>query len=420
MWIFANTDNCLEMKRLSALLPFLLTSLLGLVVGGFSARGAEALAGGSEAAPKIVRQSLHFRFGKQAVDSLYRRNAAAIEGLDAAMQDASLPLNYVLVRVASSPDGPQAVNARLARERADNMVSWLRGRYPQLPDSLIRTVVVSEDWEGVERYLRRSGQPWKDEALAIVTGRGADREERLKDLWVGEAWDVLYKQNFPLLRKADVQLVFGGGQDTGAAPDVAADVSASEASGLEGKSRTGSLTLQAAVGKASFEAGLGDFVPDAASDEALFVVDAWASPEGRVSQNESLSRKRAEAARDLLVRAGVPAERILLRSHGEDWAGLRANVLADYDGSDREEILWILDDTSLGAEAKKAKLRQLSDGKTWRGLIASRMADLRRAEISVYDKAAREPAEAAGSSSGAEEAAPEAGKEPSDSLNTAL
>ena len=409
------------MKRLPAVLPFLLTCLLGLVCGGFSARGAEALSDGSaEPARKIVRQSLHFRFGKQAVDSLYRRNAAAIDGLDAALQGAALPLQYVLVRVASSPDGPQAVNARLARERADNMVSWLRDRYPQLPDSLIRTVVVSEDWEGVEQYLRRSSHPWREEALAIVTARGADREERLKDLWVGEAWDVLYKSNFPLLRKADVQLVFGSGQ----AEDVpaAGDASSSDLAALEGKSRSGGLILPAAVGKASFEADsrLDQLASDAASLGTVFVVDAWASPEGRFSQNESLSRRRAESARDLLLRAGVPSERILLRSHGEDWTGLRAAVLRDYDGPDREDVLWILDDASLGAEAKKAKLRLLSDGKTWRRLIAGHMADLRRAEISSYDKSAREAAQAAGSSSGAGEAAPEAGKEPSDSLNTAL
>ena len=154
-----------------------------------------------------VRERVHFRFSRSAVDSTYRGNASSISRLDAAA--AADGLQYVQVRVSSSPDGPEAVNARLARERASSVKAWLKERYPQIPDSLVRTIIVPEDWDGVARYISRTAEPWKAEALTIISGNKADREARLKDLWVGEAWENLMKHSFPLLRRAEIQFVFG-------------------------------------------------------------------------------------------------------------------------------------------------------------------------------------------------------------------
>ena len=95
-------------------------------------------------------------------------------------------------------------------------------------------------------------------------------------------------------------------------------------------------------------------------------------------------------------------------------------MLNDYSGADGDEVLWILDDSSLGTEAKKSALRALDGGRTWRALIASHMSNLRRVRISFDNiasgsaPAASEPAVSTGEDTLARE------KSPADTLNSAL
>lgn len=391
------------MKRISLFLSAMLAGLMWL--GSISLSAQE----GNHA----VRERVHFRFSRSAVDSTYRGNASSISRLDAAA--AADGLQYVQVRVSSSPDGPEAVNARLARERASSVKAWLKERYPQIPDSLVRTIIVPEDWDGVARYISRTAEPWKAEALTIISGNKADREARLKDLWVGEAWENLMKHSFPLLRRAEIQFVFG----TSAPQDVEGQVLPEERPSVA--SPSGDVLF--AVGKTAL---VRDFAANAAAIDAIvpdsgkIYLDGGSSPEGKASYNNVLAKRRAESVRSALVAAGVADDRIVVRSEGEDWEGFRANVLNDYSGADRDEVLWILDDSSLGTEAKKSALRALDGGRTWRALIASHMSNLRRVRISFDNiasgsaPAASEPAVSTGEDTLARE------KSPADTLNSAL
>ena len=96
-----------------------------------------------------------------------------------------------------------------------------------------------------------------------------------------------------------------------------------------------------------------------------------------------LARRRAEAVKNALVAAGYSADAIVVNSCVEDWAGLRDNVSATYFGSDKSEILSIIDDSSIDDNARKDKLSRLSGGASWNRLIGGWMQDLRRVKITL-------------------------------------
>ena len=88
-------------------------------------------------------------------------------------------------------------------------------------------------------------------------------------------------------------------------------------------------------------------------------VVAYASPEGSLTRNLSLSRARAEALRPLVdERLSEYASLISVEAGGEAWGLLRERIEADEHiaGVSREKILAILDDDRVGPDTKKWRL----------------------------------------------------------------
>lgn len=114
------------------------------------------------------------------------------------------------------------------------------------------------------------------------------------------------------------------------------------------------------------------------------IIYSYTSPEGPYARNAWLSGRRAEAARDFLVRSipegsSLNPDNILIHTVPEYWDGLRESVEEDYDGPDRQAALEIID-SDLPDDRKEAKLKRLSSGKTWRLFVEKYMPRLRRAE----------------------------------------
>jgi len=111
---------------------------------------------------------------------------------------------------------------------------------------------------------------------------------------------------------------------------------------------------------------------------------AWASPEGPYRYNKWLSRERARTAKAFLLKhspdsAALNAGKIKISPIAENWTGLRRLVEADYHRSDREKVIQILDDRSIGDQTRKARLQKLDRGRSWRYMIRNYMPELRAA-----------------------------------------
>lgn len=111
---------------------------------------------------------------------------------------------------------------------------------------------------------------------------------------------------------------------------------------------------------------------------------AWASPEGGSRHNRLLSEGRAESAKAFLLSLATDtvrfnAGKIRISPESENWGGLRGMVLQYYERPDRERVLEILDDKTIGNETRKHRLQRLDGGRTWRYLIDNYMPQLRAA-----------------------------------------
>lgn len=111
---------------------------------------------------------------------------------------------------------------------------------------------------------------------------------------------------------------------------------------------------------------------------------AWSSPDGSYNKNRSLSRKRASSAKRLLLQhspdsAKLNSGKIKISPIAENWEGLTALVKEGYSRKDREKVLAILGDDTMGSDNKKRELKKLDKGRTWKYLADNYLPQLRAA-----------------------------------------
>ena len=112
------------------------------------------------------------------------------------------------------------------------------------------------------------------------------------------------------------------------------------------------------------------------------IVEGAASPIGKEEYNKRLALRRAQVVRDFLhpIEGG---DRIVIHavSSGEDWESFARDVLANYNRSNRAEVVEIIR-SELSHDEKEAALRRLDkSGKTFRELAAKHMASARNAAL---------------------------------------
>lgn len=95
-------------------------------------------------------------------------------------------------------------------------------------------------------------------------------------------------------------------------------------------------------------------------------IHAWSSPD-----DQTLSRKRANSAKKLLLQhspdsAKLNSGKIKISPIAENWEGLTALVREGYSREDREKVLSILSDDTMGSDIKKRELKKLDEGRTWK------------------------------------------------------
>lgn len=122
-----------------------------------------------------------------------------------------------------------------------------------------------------------------------------------------------------------------------------------------------------------------------------------ASPEGSISINERLSRRRADGIFDYINKAGeLPDSVTTFVFLGRDWNGLRSMVSTDMSVPYRDEVLSVIDATLTDGVDKArvsdrglAKLRRLHGGVPYRYLFAHQFPMLRASKLFVeYDSPA--------------------------------
>ena len=319
--------------------------------------------------------NLRFRFGKSETD------VSSLETLLSG--EKASQIKSIVIKGCSSPDGPYWVNKDLAAKRASYIYNKVKEICPGLDSTAIRVETVAEDWSGVEAWLRRCNKSYKDEAIKIVTsGEKKSREEKLQDLWAGEAWDDMMRSAFPALRCVKVSVEY---EQPKASLEVteegSPEIVPADSNPVRILFPAGIRFIQANYANNAVQMQkLSEIVRSGKS----LRIDSYSSPEGDPVCNAALAKNRAECVRKWIVEnLGVPAEKISVVSRGEDWGGLLREVRDNYNGENSDVVVSTLSDEGLSNASKKASIRSLDAGATWRNLVREHMAGLRAVYISV-------------------------------------
>ena len=140
----------------------------------------------------------------------YRNNRAELakigHTLAAVRSNRFATITGVSVIGYASPEGTYELNARLAQNRVESLVEYLKktGNFGEVPFS---TSSVPEDWEGLERLVADSDMAEKEALLAVIRDREITdydlRETRLRQIADGVPYRELLDKFYPALRRTD-------------------------------------------------------------------------------------------------------------------------------------------------------------------------------------------------------------------------
>ena len=113
-------------------------------------------------------------------------------------------------------------------------------------------------------------------------------------------------------------------------------------------------------------------------------IKGWASPEGNVNRNATLSDNRANALANWLSKtSGIERSRIEAQGNGEDWAGLQACVDSTPGLLNRHLVYDILNNGSLSLDHKEKQLKQLDPPTIYRRIVNEFYPRLRRSDYKI-------------------------------------
>lgn len=308
---------------------------------------------------------VYFPFDSPVLSESYMSNASAFHAIDSLV--AGLQNGSVIEVVSySSPEGNVHYNLNLSRNRAASVVSYLEAKYPQM-HGRIRTTSGAESWDDLRTKVSadsRLSDSSKSAIVAIIDGNDDpdSKESALKAL---PQYKALYSNYFRSLRFADITLRIANLAKTEAQDDNSGISEGSAAAG-EGQPVVyfplSETTIRPEyMGNEANIAVLREMLSDPNRVPSRVVIEGAASPEGPVSINERLGATRAKVLVNFLT-SEFPylKDRIVVRSVAEDWAGLRASILANgtLGSAEKEELIGIID--SNNSPARKEALLKAS------------------------------------------------------------
>lgn len=164
---------------------------------------------------------VHFRQGATVLDENYMDNKATLrefaKDVKAYYSDSTARFRQIRVVSSASPEGGKALNARIAKLRAEAITEWISREIAVNLDYAVESTGI--DWELLESLVKQNDNvPHRDEVLEllantpiIVVEDGKEVEVRyneLKALQNGVPYRWIYENIFPKLRYASARCEF--------------------------------------------------------------------------------------------------------------------------------------------------------------------------------------------------------------------
>lgn len=161
--------------------------------------------------------TLRYRISSSALTTNFDGNPKEIQGLSDFIgsidRDSLMQVKSVTITGYASPDGPQAFNERLAKNRAQSLKEFVDRKYGLSKKYGVKTSSVASDWNAAREAIAKSDVPEKQTVLNIIDQRDAApaKEQRLKAL-PSQVWQYLADQILPPMRYAEIAIAYVGGE----------------------------------------------------------------------------------------------------------------------------------------------------------------------------------------------------------------
>lgn len=178
---------------------------------------------------------VYFRLGHRQYDPAFRNNSAGITPFvkEVKRHNAASNIERITVRSYTSPDGSNAANERLSRNRCRTISEYLLNE-TGIDPSLIHTEAEGIAWDELLRMVQAdAGVPYREEVLELLRTTPVwvfdddnrvvgGRKKSLMELRGGVPYRWLYTNIFPALRNAVAVSLFVKQPDATAEPAAAA------------------------------------------------------------------------------------------------------------------------------------------------------------------------------------------------------
>lgn len=311
-----------------------------------------------------------FPFDSPVVSAKYMSNAAALDSLEAIIAIATENGSAIDIVTYSSPEGNYTYNLNLSKRRAAAIKDYIVSRNPSA-NVKMNVVSEAESWKDLRQNVvsdNRLSENSRKEILSIIDS-DSDPDYKEKLLKANSAYKSLYSNYFRGLRFANISLRIENSAKSLPRPDEKTNAELQAGRTAPGKSaeEIGVPIVYYSLNEDFIRPGyMGNkanlreihrILSNPENRDRQIVIEGAASPEGPLSINERLGISRAQTLADWLVGQFPDLEgRIVVRSKGEDWEGLRDGVenSTTLSAQEKDELLAIID--SDNTPAKKESL----------------------------------------------------------------
>ena len=159
--------------------------------------------------------AVFYRSAVSDIEPGYKDNAstlkAATKGLRSIVYNGNLRIYKVYIIGAASPEGSKELNARLSRDRAEGVKTFLKDIEPRLTDSDFVVVSRGEDWEGAAKIAEMFDSQSGDGMISGIFKDSRNAESKkmtMKRLNGGKVWRKLITDYYPSLRRTDIHVLY--------------------------------------------------------------------------------------------------------------------------------------------------------------------------------------------------------------------
>ncbi|MDE7344686.1 MAG: hypothetical protein K2N02_03810, partial [Alistipes sp.] len=117
------------------------------------------------------------------------------------MKDSLSKINSVVITGYASPDGPVALNERLARNRARDFRNYVDTKYGFSKKFDVKTSSVAEDWEMCRALVEKSSMPEKQAVLRIIDGSQSSEAKEAALKQMPAVWEYMAEHILPPIRR---------------------------------------------------------------------------------------------------------------------------------------------------------------------------------------------------------------------------